>query len=100
MRKFLKQLLPFLLNFLQSEAIKASLKLLFKSVIPSGFKLWLVKYVVKEILFDKAITPAVKRIFLEIGYSFDVLEGHILIKRLNNAENQQEYDNTIDDIIG
>ena len=103
---FLKQIIfaiqPYLIKYLQTAAIKAALKAVFKTAVPGGLKAWAIKYVVKEILFDKAITPMVQKIFLEIGYSFDVGEGKILIKRLKKAQdenNQNDYDDTIDDIL-
>ena len=106
MLRFLKQLFfalePYLIKYLKTVAVKAAVTLFFKKSIPGIFQLKIIKYAVKNILFDKAITPAVQKIFLELGYSFDVGDGQILIKRLKKASdenNQDDYDSTIDDIL-
>jgi len=106
MLNFFKQLLfaiePYLIKYLKTVAVKAAVTLFFKNAMPGVFRLKIIKYAIKEILFDKAITPAVKNIFLEIGYSFDVKDGKILIERLkkaSNENNQINYDSTIDDIL-
>jgi len=106
MLRFFKQLLfaiePYLIKYLQTAAVKAAVTFIFKNAISGVFKLKVIKYAVKNILFDKAITPAIRKIFLDLGYSFDVKDGSILIKRLKKASdenNQDDYDSTIDDIL-
>lgn len=102
LRELLKSSQPYLIKWLQTEATKRILKMFFKSAIPGGIKAWAIKYVVKEILFDKAITPMVQAIFLEVGYVFNVGEGQILITRRKKAvdeNNQEDYDSTVIDIL-
>ena len=82
--------------------VKAGLKKIFKSASFGGIKGWLIKTFVKEILIDKAIEPAVKAAFREVGYIYHVKKGKILILKLSEAEengNQNDYDSTIDDIL-
>lgn len=82
--------------------VKAGLKKVFTSASFGGIKGWLIKLFVKEILIDKAIEPAVKAAFLEVGYIYDVSKGKILISKLKKAQdenNQTDYDDTIDDIL-
>ena len=102
MGRLLVALKPYLITFLEKKAVSAALRLFFKSAIPGGLKAWLIKFVVKEILFDKAITPAVQGIFRELGYAFNTGNGGILIKRLKKAEDENDeyaYDDILDDIL-
>lgn len=95
-KKLLEALKPYLIKFLERAAIKAVLA----AIIPNKIQEYFIKLVIKKILFDKFLTPKIKEIFLGLGFTFDVMDGKILIKRLQNAENQTEYDSIIDDIIG
>lgn len=93
---------PYILKYLQTAAVKAAVKLFFKTAVPGGFKLKIIKYAAKEFLFDKALLPGVQKVFRELGYSFDVGDGIIQIKRLKKASDnndQDAYDDTIDDIL-
>ena len=104
---FLKGILiaaqPYLLRYLQTAVVKKSLSLFFKVAVPGGLRVWFVKFFAKNILFNKILQPAVQEAFREVGYRMDVKHGKVLIQKLTKAidENDQEnFDNTMDDIIG
>jgi hypothetical protein len=106
MMQFFKSLLlamePYLLKFLQTAVVKAAVKFFFQNAVPGGLKLKVIKYAAKNLLFDKALLPGVQKVFRELGYSFDVGDGIIQIKRLKKASDnndQDSYDDTIDDIL-
>jgi len=53
--------------------------------------------------FDKTITPIFQSIAVNIGYRFDVREGHILllkIKTASEANDEQAYNDAVDDLLG
>lgn len=90
-----------LIKELKGESIKLVFKTLFKSAPLGGFRLWLVKIIVKE-FYDEIGEPVIKAVFVEGGYQYNKVKGKILVKRLHEAKdenNQSEYDSTIDDIF-
>ena len=91
-----------MVDFLESQVIKAALVKFLGSAVVGGFRAYIIKYLVKNILFDKAIEPLVKEAFLSAGYGLDVLEGHIKIKKLKEAResgNEEDYNRRIDDLF-
>jgi hypothetical protein len=87
-----------LINFLRGHAVKLALKKILGSAAAGGFKAWLVKYVITE-LYDEIGEPLVRAAVNRIGYTYDKVEGKVLIKKLNEAQNEADYDSTIDDIL-
>ena len=99
-----------ILNYLQGAAVKAALqssikkliRMVFKNATFGGIKGWLLKLLVQEVILDKAILPLVKKTFRELGYGYRTVDGHILWKKLGDAENENDqdaYDDIVNDIM-
>ena len=86
------------IKFLRGEAVKLALKKILGSAAAGGFKAWLVSFVVKE-LYDEIGEPLVRAALNRVGYTYDKIEGKVLIKKLREADNEADYDSTIDDIL-
>jgi len=86
---------------LKGQAIKGALILLFKSAAMGGFRGWLVKTIVTN-FFNEIGEPIIKAAFIQINYTYERIEGKILIKKLKEAvieNNQTAYDDTTDIIF-
>lgn len=90
-----------ILEQLKGAAVKAALKSFLGTGAGVGFKAWLIKFVVEN-LFEEIAEPLIKAAFTFMGYSYNRVEGNILVKRLKEAqENNDEdaYNDTVDDIL-
>lgn len=90
-----------LLKLLKSNVIKFAVKKILRSGAAGGFKVWLVTYIVTE-LYEEIGEPIVKYILNRVGYLYHKQEGKVIIKRLNEAEENQDeaaYDNALDDLF-
>lgn len=90
------------LVYLQKEATKLLLKKLLGSAALAGPKAWLIKFVVSNFL-DEIAKPIAQAVVVELQYSWNVVEGKVLITRLDKAKedgNEDAYNGTIDDILG
>lgn len=94
----LSQVKDYLVKFLRGEAVKLALKKILGSVAAGGFKAWLVKYIITE-LYDEIGEPLVRAAVNRVGYTYHKIEGKVLIKKLGEAQNEADYDSTIDDIL-
>lgn len=77
---------------------------LVKGVLSSFFSgsSWFQKLIIKLVLrygFDKAILPAVNFLYRKKLYYAAVENGVQVMKRVNNATNQADYDRTVDDLF-
>ena len=92
----LLELLKFILN-----ATKAPLKSMIESeafilafaklpVLPK----WMVKAVVRWTL-NKTVYVAIDAAYTEAGYVVSIKEGEIILKRINNAQNVNDWNNAI-----
>lgn len=98
MKNFWITLRDSLIKELKGESIKLVFKTLFKSAPMGGFRLWLVKIIVKEFYVEIG-EPVIKAVFVEGGYLYHKVEGKIIVKRIKDATNQAEYDAAMDDIF-
>lgn len=90
-----------IINQLKGEAFKRASLLVFKSQALGGFRGWLIKVIVKH-FFEEIGEPIIKASFIQLNYTYDRIEGKILIKKLKDAKNennQTAYDNTTDIIF-
>ncbi len=87
-----------LIDFLKGSAVKLALKKILGSAVAGGPLAWVISYVVTE-LFEEVAEPLILAGINRIGYTYDKIEGKVLIKNLNEAENEADYDSTIDDIL-
>jgi len=91
-----------LLDFLKGQAITLALKKILGSAAMGGFKGWLVKLLVEEIVIEKIGEPIMHYALHEAEYQVDVLQGKIIVKQMNKARDngdQKEYDSATDDIF-
>ena len=65
----------------------------------TGFKAWLVGVLAEE-FFDEVAVPLIKAGMVEVGYQYDRIDGKGMLKKLKDADNDQEYDDAVDDILG
>lgn len=90
------------IEFLKEQAVKTAIKAFFKSGVGVGFKAWAIKFVVVE-LVEELGEPIVKAFFVEAGYRFEKINGNIMVTRLQRAReegNVEDYNSTVDDILG
>lgn len=91
-----------ILDFLEREFVKAALKKIFGAVTPGGIQAWFVTFFLKEVVFDKALEPAIEKILREAGYIVSKIDGGIQIKKKDKAKEGQDetkYNDAIDGII-
>lgn len=100
-KKIIRYTLNAFMDHLESQAVKLALLKLLGSATVGGIRARIITYIVKNIIFDKALEPLMKEVFFSIGYSLDKIEGHYKIVRLKEARNsgdEDAYDNARDDI--
>lgn len=106
-RVFLEGLYVSLLNFfknkftkeqilktLEEKAVKSVLK---KLLIVGGWKAWVVKFVVGE-LIEEADEHLIEPAFRKIGFIKDSLEGKAIYKKVQNAKDVDDWRDTIGDV--
>lgn len=72
------------------------------AVTAGGFKIWIAKIIVGY-GFDKILVPVINTLIRKGTLLYDVTDGKIKVKKLREARNdnnQQDYDNSVDDILG
>ena len=85
-----------------NKGVKSLILKFFKSAKFGGVKGWLIGLFVEEIILERALNPLIKKIFRELGYNIDVYQGEKLVLKLERAEragNEDDYNNTVDDIM-
>lgn len=87
-----------IMAFLKGEFVKFALKKILGSAAAGGFKAWLVKFIITE-LYEEIGEPIIRAGLNLEGYTYDKVEGKVLIKKLREADNEADYDSTIDDIL-
>lgn len=87
-----------IIKFFRTKFIKLILKKIFGSVLIGGPSGWVVRYLVAE-LFDEVALPIIKYAFRKTDYFIEYVEGKILVKKLESADNESEHNSAIDNII-
>lgn len=82
-----------LLKFLEEKAIKAVLK---KFIISGGIKGWIISFVIGEII-EEVDEHLLEPAFRKIGFIADRIEGKTIYKRVENAENRDEWRDSVGD---
>lgn len=77
------RLVPALVNILEKEITKALLIKIVGSTV--GFKAWLVKFVIEEVVIDEIIEPGVEYGERKVILFFDKVKGHYVYKNLEEA---------------
>lgn len=103
LKLILSNIAKYLMSILEQKAVKTALIRLLGSATVGGFRAWIITYLIKDILFEKALEPVVKKTLLGIGYKMDRIEGGFQWKKLEDAINTGDddaYDEVSDDITG
>lgn len=87
---------PVLISYLKQNFVKAALKKLLGSAIAGGFKAWIIKYIVTE-LFEEVAQPLIELAFRKAGYMHEVKQGEHTLKRIQNAQNNDDWRDAIND---
>jgi len=85
------QLKLILIQFLKGEAIKLALKKLLGSAAAGGIKGWIIKFVVEQ-LFEEVAQPIIELGFRKMGYLVHRIEGEIILKKIKDAKNENDFD--------
>ena len=91
-----------LIEHLKGKAVKIAIKAFLKTGAGAGFKAWLIKFVVEELIEEVAI-PIMNALQVEVVYSWNRETGKVMAKKLNQARedgNAEAYDDAADDIMG
>lgn len=86
----------FFLNLLNSAVFKTALVKL--AVRSGGFRGWLISFIVGE-LYDVIASPLIDEMIYKNKLRYDKKQGKILAQRLEDAQNEDDYNDTIDDIF-
>lgn len=93
----------YLISILKSMTVKIVLSRIFGIIAVSagGFKIWLAR-IILEYGFDKLLVPVINFLIRKGALVYDVTEGKIKIKKLNEARedgNTQDYNEAIDNVL-
>lgn len=84
------KLTPALVNILEKEITKALLiKLIGQTV---GFKAWLLKFAIEEIIIDEIIEPGVEYVERKVILFYDKVKGHYVYKELEESASNGDLD--------
>lgn len=88
-------------TFLKGKVIDLALKTILGSVMAGGFRGWLVKQIATH-YYDEIAEPLIHYVFNEAGYQADVVEGKLIVKKLDEARgegDEDSYDSATDDVF-
>lgn len=85
-----------LIRFLKTKAVKAALKKILGSAVAGGPYAWIVTYIVSE-LYDEVAKPIIQAAFEKLGYAYEVKKGEIVLRRIENAETNTEWRDSVRD---
>lgn len=86
-----------LIEHLKGKAVKLALKKILGSAVAGGFKAWIIKFIVTE-LFEEVAEPIIKLGFRKTGYLVDKAGGHYTLRRIENAQNNDDWYDAADDV--
>lgn len=89
-----------LISQLKGAAFKATLKKFLGTAAGGGLKAWVIKKILTE-FSDEIGEPVVRGMLTNVGYIYDKIDGHVVIKRMRKAEQENNsggYDSAVDDI--
>jgi len=89
---------PQLIAHLKGKAVTFALKKLIGSGWATGFRGWVVKFVMEH-LFKEIAQPIMKLAYRKGELFYDNSKGKIQIGRLNDAKNIDDYTDALDDIL-
>ena len=86
--------------YLKGRAVKLALKKILGSAVAGGFKAWLIKFAVEE-LVDEVGIPVVNAGIVEVKFYFDKKNGEkvsIKIEKARESGSDEDYDNAVDEL--
>lgn len=86
-----------LVEHFKDKAVKFALKKLLGSAMAGGFKGWLVKFIA-EYLFEEIAEPVIKLAIRKGFLVVDKISGHITVKKINKAKENNDEDSYVDSI--
>lgn len=82
------KLVPALVNILEKEITKAVLMKVVGSTV--GFKAWLVKFVIEEVVIDEIVEPGIEYGERKVILFYDKIKGRYVYKSLEDATNSDD----------
>jgi len=89
------EILDLLLSYLEDAAVKAAFLSLFGAAAIAGWKAWAVKVIVK-LFFNQLVEPITELAYRKGMLVYDKKKGKILVKKLNEATDESDWDTTVD----
>lgn len=86
----LDSIMPVLINILEKEIIKQALIRIVGSTV--GFKAWLVKFVIEEVVIDEVLVPAIEYGERKLTLIYDKAQGRYVYKKLEKAADNIDID--------
>lgn len=99
LKSFFRALINIIKVELKGRAVKLALKALLKTC-PwlAGPMSWFISFAVEH-LFEEVAVPLANLVNRKIGYQIDVADGKRVIKKLEESESEEEYDDALDDLF-
>lgn len=84
-----------ILAFLKEKLVKLALKKIFGTALKAAsFKVWLVTFILTH-LYEDLGEPVVKAGIRKVGYAYDYVDGTVVLKKIEGAENADDWRNSI-----
>lgn len=83
-------------NTLKSKVVTLALTSFLGSAALGGFRAWLVQYIVTE-LYDVVAKPIILFSFRKVGYTYEVIKGEHILRRIENADEIDDWRDAIGD---
>jgi len=94
--KLITALKPAVINFLRTKVVKLALKKIVGSAVAGGIYGWIITYIVEE-LYDEIAKPIIQMAFRQMGYLYEVKKGEHILKRIENADDFDEWHDAVND---
>jgi hypothetical protein len=85
-----------ILYFLKGEFVKLLIKKILSMAYTGGFRGWVIKLIAEE-LFEEIAEPIIRYSFRKAQRGFDVIDGELVIRRFNNAEDVEDWRDAVRD---
>lgn len=95
LKEILKRIFALIIEQLKGAAVKVALSKLLGSPLATGFRAWLIKFLV-EYAFDKIIVPIANELQRRGLFIIDVQYGKATLKLLQKAKDENDKDKYID----
>lgn len=86
-----------IVDFLKDKLVKLALKKILGSAVMGGFKAWLIKFVVTEVV-EKSDEYIIEPLFQKLGFYLDRQEGKTIYRRLEDAQTDDDWYDSANDV--